>query len=128
MFCAYLPLFSGYLFLHGDSQDRQHAVETNLVARVLHVEDQEQLHDDLARVHHLMASGVSMAPEERLQPGMFVEIVSGPLAGMEGKIVRRKKKMRFFLEVQFVKQGVSVEVDGWMIQPLAEQRPLSLTG
>src|ERR1700736_5805449 len=37
--CAYHPLFAGYLFLYGDGQQRLHALETNLVARVLPVDD-----------------------------------------------------------------------------------------
>src|SRR5262249_50586851 len=84
-----LPVFPGYVFLYGDPQDRRYALETNLVVRPLEVNDQQELHDDLRRVHQLVLSGSPLAPEERLEPGSPVEIISGPLAGMEGKILRR---------------------------------------
>ena len=29
---------------------------------------------------------------------------------------------KFFLEVQFLRQGVSVEIDGWMLEPLGSPR------
>lgn len=115
---SYHPLFAGYLFLHGDGCDRVHALETNLVAQVLLVEDQIQLHRDLVRVHVLMKTDAALSPEERLTPGMLVEITSGPLTGMRGKIVNRQNKMRFFVEVRFLNQGVSVDVESWMIRPI----------
>ena len=31
--CSHVPLFAGYVFLHGDEEARLHALETNLVAR-----------------------------------------------------------------------------------------------
>jgi transcriptional antiterminator RfaH len=118
---SYLPLFSGYVFLYGDTRVRLQALETNLLARVLSVEDQAQLQSDLGRVYRLMTSGVPLGPEAGLQPGMPIEIVSGPLAGMEGKVLRRGKQLKFFVEIDFLQQGVSVEIDSWMIQPLTSQ-------
>jgi transcriptional antiterminator RfaH len=91
-------------------------LETNLVARVLPVEDQQQLHGDLVRVHCLVASGAPLSPEERLQPGAMVEITDGPLVGLEGKVLRRGKRLKFIVEVQLLQRGVSVEVESWMIQ------------
>jgi hypothetical protein len=36
---------------------------------------------------------------------------------MAGKILRRGKQLRFVVEVQLLQQGVSVELESWMIQP-----------
>jgi transcription antitermination factor NusG len=117
---SYLPLFPGYLFLHGDFQDRLFALETNLVVRTLEVKDQDQLATDLQRVYRLVESGSPLAPEDRLVPGSPVEIISGPFAGMSGKILRRGKKLHFFVEVHLLQQGVSVEMESWMFQALSK--------
>lgn len=117
---SYNPLFPGYLFLRGTEQARLHALETNLVARCLSVADQQQLHGDLARVHQLILVDSTVTPEDQLHPGTRVEIIHGPLIGMEGKILRRGKLLRFFVEVRFLQRGVSVEIDQWMIRPLDE--------
>jgi transcriptional antiterminator RfaH len=117
---SFLPLFPGYLFLFGDGEIRQAALQTNLVAQVIPVRDQEQLYSDLARVHRLIDAGTGVTPEERLQPGAPVMINSGPLAGLEGKVIRREKNLRFFVEVRLLQQGVSVAIDSWMIEPLAQ--------
>jgi transcription antitermination factor NusG len=125
-FDSFHPLFAGYMFLHGDGNDRLRALETNQIAQVLQVDDQVQLHQDLLRVHGLMLSDTALSPEERLEPGMLVEIMGGPLMGMKGKIVTRHNKKRFLVEVRFLQQGVSVDVEGWMIQPVRQQPVLAV--
>jgi transcriptional antiterminator RfaH len=117
MFRSYLPLFPGYVFLHGDGVTRLTALETNLVAQVLTAEDQGQLHADLRRVYRLITTGAALTPEDRLEPGDPVEIVTGPFAGMAGKLIRRGNGLRLFVEVQMLRRAVSVEVESWMVQP-----------
>jgi transcriptional antiterminator RfaH len=113
---SYLPLFAGYIFLHGDEEARLHALETNLVARWLPVPDQPKLHSDLARVYHLITAEVPLTPEDGLLPGTRVEITRGPLAGLEGTVLRRGKQLRVFVEVEFLQRGVSVEIESWMLE------------
>ena len=42
LFSSHLPLFPGYVFLHGDAHARLHALETNIVVRCLPVADQTE--------------------------------------------------------------------------------------
>jgi transcription antitermination factor NusG len=121
LFCSHLPLFPGYLFLRGEGQFRLAALETNLVVRVLPVVDQDQLQKELTHVYQLVASGAPLSPEDQLQPGRRVEVTAGPLIGLEGKVLRRGKRLKFFVEVQLLQRGVSVEVESWMIQPVGER-------
>lgn len=116
---SYVPLFPGYLFLRGTDDDRRTALETNLVAGCLHVEDQDELTSDLARINELIQSGAPLSPEARLQPGMPAEIRGGPLAGLRGTVIKRRgvKTVKFLVEVRLLQQGTSVEVDASMIQP-----------
>jgi transcriptional antiterminator RfaH len=119
---SYVPLFPGYVFLRGNEEARRRALETNLIANCLPVKDEARLWSDLRRVYSLMASGSPLSPEDRLEPGTRVEIVSGPLAGIEGTILRRGNQLRFFVEVELLQQGVSVEIESWMFRPLAAPR------
>jgi transcriptional antiterminator RfaH len=115
---SHLPLFPGYVFLHGDGDARWTALETNQVARVIEVDDQRQLHNDLVRVHHLIVSGLPLTAEERLEPGSAVEITRGPLAGLTGKVLKKGKGLRLVVEIRLLQQGVSAEIEGWMVQAL----------
>jgi transcriptional antiterminator RfaH len=123
-----LPLFPGYVFLHGDPLARQLTLETNLAVRILDVPDQARLYGDLMRVEQLIATGVPLSPEQRLlDPGSQVEITAGPLMGLTGKVLRRGKQLNFVVEVDFLRQGVSVELQAWMIQPCSTARALAET-
>jgi transcriptional antiterminator RfaH len=125
--CAHVPLFPGYLFLCGDGDARRRALETNLVANCLPVPGQERLRADLVRIYRLITCGATLSPEERLQPGSRVEIVGGPLAGLEGTVLSAGTRSRFYVEVTFLQRGVSAEVEGWMIRPVEDSRLAAAT-
>src|SRR5262249_60064305 len=108
----------GYLRLRGDGEARRRALETNLVANCLEVAGQERLGAELLAVWRMTASGAPLSPEGSLRPGARVEVVGGPLAGLEGTVLRAGPRSRFYVEVTFLRQGVSAEVEGWMIRPL----------
>src|SRR5262249_35475551 len=113
---SYLPLFSSYLFLHGDQDARRAALETNLVVQTLTVEDQAQLHTDLMRVFRLMESGEPLTPAHRLKPGTPVVITGGALEGMPGVVLRRGKRWKVYVEVRILQRGVSVEIDAGLLE------------
>jgi transcriptional antiterminator RfaH len=48
-----------------------------------------------------------------------VEITSGPLAGLGGKVLKRGKKPKIFVEVEFLQRGVSAELEEWMLSPVS---------
>ena len=122
---SHLPLFPGYLFLHGDEAGRLAALETNLIVNCLRVTDQQRLREDLDRVYRLMTSDAPLTPEEQLGAGDWVEIIEGALMGLQGRVTRCGKNLRFTVEVHFLQQGVSVEVERWMIRPLPEGAALT---
>jgi transcriptional antiterminator RfaH len=125
---SYSPLFPGYVFLCGDADARLEALRTNLVAYTLAVEDQPQLLADLERVHRLIVSGIPLTPEKILEPGTLVEVSSGPFEGLQGKVVRRQGRWRLVVEVRFIHQGVSVEIDRRMVTPVGQDTALALAG
>jgi transcriptional antiterminator RfaH len=108
---AHVPLFPGYLFLLADRDERVTALATQRVVRTLAVADQPRLRQDLWQVHRLIAAGAPVTPEQRLAPGAAVEIRSGPLAGLRGRIVRGASGRRFVVRVDFIQQGASVLLD-----------------
>ena len=115
-----LPLFGGYLFLYADRDERLSALGTHRVVRTLDVADQIGLWHDLRQVHRLIESGAPVTTEERLAPGMAVEVREGPLAGLKGKIIRNASGRRFLVEVDFIQRGASVLLDDISLVPIPE--------
>jgi transcription antitermination factor NusG len=43
---------------------------------------------------------------------------SGPLAGLEGRVDRRKNPTRFVIQVSILGQGAAVEIDAELLEPV----------
>ena len=115
---SYLPLFSSYVFLCGDEEQRYHAISTGCVSRCLKVSKPEQLLDDLLQIQRLVDLGVPLHPDEQLQPGMRVRVKSGPMQGLEGRILKRHDQARLFVAVNFIQCGASLELGDWELERL----------
>jgi transcriptional antiterminator RfaH len=118
---AHVPLFTSYLFLLGDRDQRIRALETKRVVHSLPVPGQAELWQDLGQIHRLIASGAPVTPEERLEPGALVEIRTGPLAGLRGKILRKGPRERFVVQVNFIQRGASVELDAFALVAIPDE-------
>ena len=117
---SYQPLFSGYLFVWGDTDARYHALASNQVAHCLPVHDPDQLVSDLTAVYRLMTGDLPLTPVAQIPPGTPVEVTDGPFAGMTGKMVRAGAATRLFVEVRMINQGVCVELERSAVRPLTE--------
>ena len=115
---SYVPLFSGYVFVFGNEHERQQCWTTNCVSRILPVLDGEQLRQELREVQRLIQADVPLTPERRLVPGQRVRVKKGSFAGVEGSVLARRRQTRVVVEVTFLQQGVSFEIDDFLLEPL----------
>ncbi len=113
---AYEPLFSNYVFIHGDDTQYYAALTTNCVSRRLEVSDGPQLTFDLQSICRLIELGQPLSPEARLMKGDPVRVRSGVFAGFEGMVIRRKNEIRLLVAVDFMEQGVSVLLDDCQLE------------
>ncbi len=117
---SHLPLFSGYVFLFADPPGRLTALCTNRVVRSLEVADQTALWRDLRQIYRLIAAGTPITPESQLTSGARVEITSGPLAGLKGRIIRNASGNRFVVQIDFIQQGASVMLHDFTLAKLED--------
>ncbi len=116
---SHVPLFSGYIFVHGTPEDRLRTLMTNRVAQVFPVEDGERLQIDLRSIQRLIEAGAPLTVESRLEANQPVRVRAGALAGMEGTVVKRKNETRLLVWVKMLQQGVSLEIEDYLLEPLA---------
>ncbi len=114
---SYIPLFASYVFMYGDEAQRHYALSTNCVSR-----DQEILDAgfkvELRQIQQALAAGVPLTPEAKLERGQRVRVRSGPFRDFEGEVIRREGKTRLLLALNFLEQGVSMEMDEAVLDPL----------
>jgi len=113
-----VPLFSGYVFLFGDRDERIVALESNRIARSIHVPEtwQDPFWRDLSQIQCLIDSGLPMTPESRIQAGQRVRVRSGRLAGLEGIVTKRRNGTRLLVAVDYLQQGASIEIDDFVLE------------
>ena len=119
---TFAPVFPGYVFLFGTPEERVDSLKTNRISRILPVDAQDELHRDLQQLAELIAIGAPLTVEQRLCAGRQARIRSGPLAGFEGTIVQRRGTDRLLIAVNFLHQGVSIEINDFMVEPIWPSR------
>jgi transcription antitermination factor NusG len=115
---SYVPLFAGYVFMYGPKESLDFAWTTRCLSRVLPVDDQECLRNDLQRIRQLIASNAPLTPESRLVPGIRVRVRAGALLGMEGTVLRRRGEVRLLVAINFIQQGASVLMEDCMLEAI----------
>ena len=117
-FRSYLPLFSGYLFQYGSIEQNLETQSSRRVSCLFPVPDSRKLRCDLACLQRLIDSKTPLSQESRLSPGDQVRIKNGSLKGLEGTIIRRENMTRLLIAVTYLQQGVSIQIDDFMVEPL----------
>jgi len=113
---SFQPLFSNYVFMLGNADQRVSALTTNCVSRCVEVSDGDRLARDLEQIQRLIGTGAALTPEARLLAGDPVRVKTGMFAGFEGLIVRRENETRLLVSVNFMEQGASVLLDDCQLE------------
>ena len=108
-----LPLFPCYLFLRGIRERRLEVVTTPGIVSVLSVngEPAEVPESEIESVRRAIEWGNRVEPHPFLRCGDRVRVISGPLEGLEGILVRKKNLYRLVLSVEILERSAAVEVD-----------------
>ncbi len=111
-----VPLFTGYLFLWGDSIEVYKAKRTLRLTHLIDVHDQQKLDADLRCVARLIASEAALLSLPQVPEGQRFRVVAGPLAGCEGHVERRKGRRRFVASIRFLGRSVSADLEDWQVE------------
>ena len=68
-------------------------------------------------IRQLVESELSYDPCPLVKEGEMVKVVSGPLKGVAGRLIRKGAHARLVLSVDLIGQAVSVEVDAADVRP-----------
>ena len=114
-----MPLFPGYVFvklaLHDQLQLLQIPGVVQLVSFSGHPAPLPQ--EDIEAIRNCLDRGHQVEPYPYLGAGRRVRVMSGPLRGLEGIILRRKNKTRFVLSFELIVRSVAVEINETELMP-----------
>ncbi len=118
----WIPLFPGYIFVHhvDTPANRYRVLNVPGAVRFVGTEGHADPVPDeqLEAVRRFLEASISIDPYPYLRVGKRVEVVAGPLKGIEGILVQKKGRFRFVLQVDLIRQAISVEIDASDVRPL----------
>ena len=106
-----VPLFPGYLFGCCDCGQRVALLRSGYLVRAIDVLDQERLLDELHNIYLACQGAADLTLFPQLKRGRQIRVLRGPLAGVYGRISKRKEALRLVLNVSILGAAVAAEVD-----------------
>jgi transcription antitermination factor NusG len=106
------PLFAGYVFARLSLKDRLRAVQVPGIVRLVGFNGlPTPLPDDeILALRSGLSTLLIAEPCPYVHVGRRVRILSGPLAGLEGVLLKKKSGLRFVISLHLIQRSVTVEV------------------
>ncbi len=113
-----LPLFPCYLFVCGGLDRRLDILNTPGVHGFVGAAGKPAVipKEEVEAVRRVVERNIRVEPHPFLRCGDAVRVKWGPLAGIEGILVRKKNLFRLVLRVELLEKFVAVEVDVSMVE------------
>lgn len=115
-----LPLFPGYIFVHTSLKHRIELLSVPGAVRFVSFNGHPAAlpESDLLRLRAGLDQGLLAQPHPYLKVGRRVRVRSGPLAGTEGILLRKKDQFRLIVSIDLIMRSVAVEIDAADVEPL----------
>ena len=108
-----MPLFSSYVFVRMPYSQRLAVLQTPGVVQILSEGNKPMPipEDQIVSIQKLVESGLAYDPYPYLKEGSFVRVIRGPLQGVEGILLEKRKKHLLVLSVDLIQQSAALQVD-----------------
>jgi len=115
-----LPLFPCYVFLKGGLERRLQIVTTPGMYGIVSSGGQPAAIPDIEieAIRRVVESGVPVETHPYLKCGNWVRIKCGPLAGIQGILVRKKNISRLVLSVEILGTAAAMEVAAFQVEAI----------
>ena len=119
---VHIPLFTGYAFVHISPFERVRVLEAPGVLSIVGVAGKPTPLLD-AEIE-ILRTGLHLRrvdPHPYLKVGNRARIRSGPLAGLEGIVVRKDDRLRVVLSLDLIMRSVAVHIEADELEPCSER-------
>lgn len=115
-----LPLFPCYVFVRSNFERRLQVLSTPGVHFVVMFAGRPAPipESEMDAIRKAVESKLRVEPHPFLRCGDWVRVTSGPLADVEGILVRKKGSYRLVLSAELLGKSIAVEIDALSVKPL----------
>jgi transcription antitermination factor NusG len=113
-----LPLFPCYVFLRGGLNRKLDIMTTPGIHALVSTGGQPATIPiaEIEAIRQVVEGGVRVEPHPFLKCGDRVRVKCGPLAGIEGILIRKKNLYRLVLSVEMLGKSAAVEIDASLVE------------
>jgi len=117
-----LPLFHGYIFVRLALKDRIHVLQVPGIAKLVGFNGMPVAlpQQEIESLRANLESGVRAEPHPFMTAGRRVRVKRGPLAGLTGTLLKRKRRTRFVVSLELIHRAVAVEIDEADVEPVPQ--------
>lgn len=110
-----LPVMAGYLFVKVCRKEYDLVLQSNNVVSYVRFEGKAAIVPD-AQIEYLklmLSQDVTEVEitREKLKPGQMVEVISGPMIGLKGKLQKMKGKSKVAIELEQLGYSALIEIE-----------------
>ena len=115
----HLPLFPGYTFVRISLNDRLAVLKVPGVVRLVGANGAPipMQESELLNLRQALSKGIRAEPHPFLVAGRRVRITSGPFAGLQGVLKRRKGQSCVVVSLELIQRSVLMELDSAELEP-----------
>jgi transcription antitermination factor NusG len=115
-----LALFPGYVFVHIPLKNRLQVLQLPSVVQFVSFNGRPAPlpTSEIEALRNGLAGKAYIEPHPYVKIGRRVRVHSGPMAGLEGVLLRRRDKFRVVLSIHLIQRSVATEVDETEIEPI----------
>jgi transcription antitermination factor NusG len=116
----WLPLFPCYIFFKGGLERQLDILTTPGVYSVVAGSSRFAVipEEEINRVRQTVENSTRVEPHPFLKSGERVRVMSGPLLGIEGILIRKKGQFRLVVSVEMLGKSIAAELDVSTIEPV----------
>jgi len=120
-YTSLLPLFPNYLFVRAERDRVLKAYWTKGVLRVLGADESNPTpvpEAQIERIKIALENEIKLDPHPYLKEGQRVRVKYGPLAGVEGILVKKKQHLRLVVGIDLISRSAVCEISADDVEPL----------
>jgi transcription antitermination factor NusG len=120
-----LPLFPSYVFVRSYLERRVEIRSTPGVFGFVGTEGRPSSisMEEIESVRFVVESSFRVEPHPFLNCGERVRIITGPLEGVEGVLIRKKNAFRLVLSIRILGRSAAVEIDDATVEKVSRWNP-----
>ena len=113
-----LPCFPGYVFTKLYPEERVTLLKTNLIVNTISVPRPRRMIHQLRQISRASRAMPELKPANMCQVGDYVRVISGPMYGTEGYVIRNGREASLCLNVEILGAAVEVSVSACNLEKI----------